>query len=214
MFTYRRIISMSKTNRSSVLVSGIGDKGLEYPCCDGKHRLKEYDLWKSMLYRCTEKEWAKHPTYTGTTCSENFKSYTFFYEWCNKQVGFNNRDENGKAFQLDKDLLIKGNKHYSEDTCVFVPQRLNMLLTKRLAKRGEYPIGVSKDKKSSKFRVRCGDGYGVYRHIGQFSTPQEAFQVYKVFKEAIIKKMAEDYKEELDEKTYNAMMLYVVNEND
>lgn len=89
-----------------------------------------------------------------------------------------------------------------------------MLLTKRLAKRGEYPIGVNKDKKSSKFRTRCGDGYGVYRHVGQFSTPQEAFQAYKVFKEAVIKKMAEDYKENLDEKTYNAMMLYVVNEND
>lgn len=205
---------MSKTNKSNKLVRGIGDKGLDYPCCNGKSRLKEYDLWSSMLLRCTVNYKDKCPTYDGTTCSENFKSYSYFYEWCNRQIGFNKKDENGKIFQLDKDLLLKGNNVYSEDTCVFVPQRLNKLLTKRLAKRGEYPIGVNKDKDSSKFRARCGDGYGVYKHIGQFNTPQDAFQAYKVFKESIIKKIAEDYKEGLDEKTYNAMMLYVVNEND
>jgi len=65
---------------------GINDK--RYPSYDGDNILKEYEIWKSMLKRCTQKYWDKKPTYTGTTCSDNFKSYTYFYEWCNRQIGF------------------------------------------------------------------------------------------------------------------------------
>jgi len=67
-------------NKSSKLVQGIGNKGTTYPTWDGKKILKEYAIWGSMLHRCTEKVWTTRPTYFGTTCSENFKSYTFFYE--------------------------------------------------------------------------------------------------------------------------------------
>ena len=110
--------------KSNKLVHGIGFKGMDYPSYDGEKMLKEYDLWKSMLHRCTKEYGFKRSAYAGVTCSENFKSYSFFYEWCNKQVGFKNVDEKGNYWQLDKDLLIKGNKVYSEDVCVFVPQKL------------------------------------------------------------------------------------------
>lgn len=111
-------------HKSNKRVSGIGVKGLEYSTkVDGK-MAREYRLWTDMLLRCTEKFWIKRPTYIGTTCSENFKSYTYFYEWCNKQIGFGNKDENGKSWNLDKDLLVKGNKVYSEDTCVFCTSKV------------------------------------------------------------------------------------------
>lgn len=70
--------------------------------------------------------------------SENFKHYTYFQDWCSKQVGFN-----VEGFALDKDTLVKGNKVYSEDTCCFVPQEINSLMTKANARRGTYIIGVN-----------------------------------------------------------------------
>ena len=135
---------------SNKLVRGIGIKGDKYPSWNGVEMLKEYSLWTDMLLRCTNKVLLKRPTYEGTACSESFKSYTFFYEWCNQQKGFNEKDKNGRKWNLDKDLLVKGNKLYSEDTCVFVPHRINSLLIKRDACRGEWPVGVYWQEKRRK----------------------------------------------------------------
>ena len=73
--------------------------------------------------------------------SDNTKTYEYYYDWSHKQIGFGNEgDEN--PFHLDKDLLSKGNKVYSESTCVFIPKDINLLLTKSTASRGEHLIGV------------------------------------------------------------------------
>lgn len=196
--------------KSNKLVHGIGFKGMDYQSYDGEKMLKEYSLWKGMLLRCTNKYWIKKPTYENVTCSENFKSYTFFYEWCNRQVGFKNVDEKGNYWQLDKDLLLKGNKLYSENVCVFVPQKLNLLLIKYDAKRGDYPLGVSWCEKRGKFQTGCKDYLGVSRNLGRYCTVEESFQAYKTFKEMTIKQAVEGYKEVLDERVYQALLNYTV----
>ena len=38
---------------------------------------------------------------------------------------------------LDKDIFCKGNKLYSRCTCIFVPQRINLLFTKSDKSRGK-----------------------------------------------------------------------------
>ena len=91
----------------SVRRIGVNDK--KYPSYDGDNLLKEYEIWKSMLKRCTQKYWDKKPTYTGATCSDNFKSYTYFYEWCNRQIGFISWLEKGVRWCVDKDILVRGN---------------------------------------------------------------------------------------------------------
>lgn len=199
---------MHKTNK---LVYGIGVKGNNYQCNIGRNLIREYSLWSGMLRRCAKTYQEKHPTYTGTTCSENFKSFTFFYEWCNNQIGFNNQDENGRYWQLDKDIIIKGNKTYSEDVCVFVPQKVNKLLIRRDKNRGEYPLGVCWSKWTSKFYATCCvGGANLNRHIGYFDSVKEAFFSYKAAKEAYIKQVAEDYKSSLDQRAYQALMNYQV----
>ena len=81
-------------------------------------------LWKNMLKRCYNDSFKKkNPTYEGCEVSDKFKSYEYFYEWCHKQIGFGD-DGNGNPFHLDKDLLIKGNKVYSENVCVFIPSKI------------------------------------------------------------------------------------------
>ena len=52
---------------------------------------------------------------------------------------------------LDKDILYKNNTIYSKDTCIFIPERINILFTKNNAKRGNYPIGVYFNKRLGKF---------------------------------------------------------------
>ncbi len=196
-------------NRSSILVEGIGLKGMKYPSSIYKIELREYRIWKGMLRRCTTKCSDIHTSYIGTTCSENFKSYEYFYEWCQKQIGFNSIDTGGIRWHLDKDLLLKGNKHYSEDNCVFIPQRINKLLTKSNGTRGIYPLGVSYHKRIKMFSI--GGHNGEKRvHLGYLHCQKEAFQVYKAFKESVIKQVAEEYKDQLDQRAYKALMEYQV----
>ena len=200
--------------KSNKLVCGLGNKGIKYPAYINSKPIKEYTAWKTMLFRCTEKFWVTRPSYVGTTCSENFKSYTYFYEWCQKQIGFNSKDGDGKQWCLDKDILIKGNKLYSEDNCVFVPNSVNNLLIKSDASRGEYPIGVCWCKSHNKFMVQCNKGRGNTVRVTGFNTYQEAFKIYKTLKESYVKQVAEEYKHQLDLRVYNALVDYQVDIED
>lgn len=196
------------------LVQGFGFNDNKYQSRVGNTTAVEYVVWSSMLSRCTEKYWKEKPTYIGTTCSDNFKSYSFFYEWCQEQIGFNSKDDKGNKWHLDKDLLVKGNKIYSEETCVFVPQRINSLLTKSRRTRKGCPLGVRWHEKDKKFHSRCGDGCGGVKHLGCFQNQEEAFQAYKTFKEALVKEIANEYKEQLDSRVYDALIEYEANIND
>ena len=112
--------------------------------------------------------------------------------------------------QLDKDILIKGNKVYSPETCVFVPQNINELFVKRNIDRGIYPIGVHLNKLNNKYIAQCAQGQGKIINLGCFNAPKEAFNVYKLFKEDIIKQIADKYKILIPQKLYNAMYEYEV----
>ena len=191
-------------------VFGVGVLGTKYPSKVNGVITKEYELWKSMLKRCYSDVYkSKYPTYEGCEVSNKFKSYEYFYEWCNKQIGFG-----VSGFELDKDLLIKGNKVYSESTCVFVPTEINLLLTKRTASRGEYLIGVYWNKRANAFVSRVRKNKGKHEHLGCFKTEIEAFNTYKVAKESFVKEQANEWKDQIDIRAYNALMNYKVSTDD
>lgn len=179
----------------------------------GKH-LKEYSLWKDMVLRSTIGHQEKFPCYTGCTISENFKNYAYFYDWYQEQTGSKTIDENGRSIQVSSlySLFLLYNKSLS--SCQLLPQRINGLLIKQQGARGEYPIGVYLSVSIGKFRARCNIGNGKHKHIGYFSTPEEAFLAYKTFKEALIKEIADEYKEQLDSRAYYALLSYKVEIND
>ena len=188
--------------------AGVNDK-TKPVSVDGKI-VKEYSLWQNMLKRCfSEKEQIRCPTYKGCNVSDNFLNYAFFYDWCHEQVGFGKIDENGKSWCLDKDLLFVGNKTYSETTCVFVPHEVNSFFTDCGATRGEYPLGVNFHKPVGKFRAQCCVN-GKQQYLGLFDTPEEAFNVYKPFKEALCKQLALKWQSEIDPRLFNAMMSWSV----
>ena len=175
---------------------------------------KEYSLWNNMLTRCyNEKLFIENPTYEDCYVSENFKSFRYFKEWCNNQKGFKCTNEKGKPFQLDKDILVKGNKTYSEDTCVFVPPEVNKLITKANRIRGNLPIGVVYHKQNRNFVSKLSKENKTVS-LGSHPTPNEAFLAYKEAKETYIKEVAELYKDQIDSRVYEALMKYEVDIND
>ena len=166
---------------------------------------REHALWVNMLTRVYDyKSRDKYPTYKDVTVCKEWLNFQNFAAWCHKQEFFNVRDENGKVYQLDKDILTKDSKVYSPETCCFVPQEVNKLLLKSDSIRGGCPIGVCLVKASGKFQasVKCG---GIQKYLGVYKTPDEAFEVYKAAKEAYIKEVAERFKHLVDASVYEAL---------
>lgn len=169
---------------------------------------KHYKTWQAMLKRAYYPKYKQqHPTYIGCEVYSSWHNFQVFSEWIDK----NYYEIEGEQVCLDKDILCKGNKIYSPNTCVFVPQRINNLFTKSDKARGDLPIGVSYRYK--KYVASCRVN-GKTKHLGSYDTKEEAFQVYKKFKENYIKEVAEEYKNVIPQKLYEAMIKYEVEIDD
>lgn len=191
------------------LVCGVGFNDGKYPTRENGKLKKEYRCWSSMMARCYSEPTQKNSkSYIGCEVSENFKSYTYFHEWCQDQIGFG-----FDGWDLDKDLLVKGNKIYSEEDCVFLPREINRALQNKSEFRGDYATGCRFDKLSRKFQSWGRTGSGKI-YLGSFSCENDAFLAYKHNKEKYLKSLAEKYKDVLDIRAYLALMQYCVNIDD
>lgn len=138
--------------------------------------------YDSMLTRCRKGgDYQKRfPTYLA--CSHNFKDFQEFAEWCQSQKGYANLDDLGKLWTLDKDILVPGNKIYSKDTCVFVPEYINNMIIKR-KKDSKFPRGVSHGGgRSKKFKARCNMGGKGRVVVGWAYSPEEAHKIWQLHK--------------------------------
>lgn len=132
---------------------------------------KEYTTWNGLMNRVGRKT-----AYKDVVVSDNFKDYDFFYEWYNNQIGAHCFDENGRSFELDKDLLGDG-LLYSENTCVIIPKELNNTFKVFNKRNISLPLGVSKEGRKRHYKVALSIG-GKHQHIGYFETPEEASNAY------------------------------------
>ena len=198
-------------------VHGIGILGIKYPAKINKKMTKEYDTWFQMIRRCfDEKHKNERPTYQNVTCCKEWLLFENFYEWLHNQENFDkwyNGRDNNERWCLDKDILVKGNKTYSPKTCCLVPNNINVLFTNRKNYRGNLPIGVTKH--GNQFVTQCMNPFTNNKkqeYLGAYLTPEKAFQVYKQYKENIIKQVAEEeyVKGNITKKCYEAMMKYEV----
>lgn len=172
-------------------VNGVGYLGEgEAIVSIGRKNTDQYDCWKRMLKRCyNEKFHIKSPTYTDCSVCEEWHNYQNFYKWYNQ----NYYEIPGEIMCLDKDILIKGNKEYGPNACIFVPQRINNLFIKRDKCRGDLPIGVCINKRVNRYIASSNDRNNQHIHLGYFDSPTKAFDVYKEYKENLIKSIADDY---------------------
>lgn len=172
---------------------------------------KEYYTWLHMLERSIDKSLKdKKPTYKDCRCCKEWLSFDDFNKWLHSQENFQIW-KSLKWSALDKDILIKGNKLYSPETCLLVPLNVNTLFVKRDSLRGKYPVGVFFE--NGKYRATCSDPFlNTMKTIGYYQTLDEAFISYKNYKENIIKQVAniEFTNKTITKKCRDAMLEYKV----
>lgn len=130
---------------------GVGYLGEgEYKCKENDKLTRVYRTWVNMLTRCYNLKYhEKRPTYINCEVSKEFHNFQDFGNWYDD----NYYQIEGQRMCLDKDILFKHNKIYSSETCMFVPNTINVLFTKSDSKRGESVIGISPFQ--GKYRAEC-----------------------------------------------------------
>ena len=164
-----------------------------------------YYCWRDMIRRCYDKKvYCKEPTYKGCTVCKEWLNFQNFAEWY-----YNNYyDFLSERVELDKDILNKHNKIYSPNNCIFVPQRINKLF-KKVSHGNCKSLVVTYYKYNNKYNASCcvinNKGKALNKNLGYFSNEIDAFNAYKQFKEKYIKQVADDYKDKIPKKLYEAM---------
>lgn len=132
-----------------------------------------YNAWAPLMQRCFDKKFKEScPTYSEVTCCEEWKSFRKFAKW------METKEWDGR--HLDKDIIVRGNKVYSPETCAFVWKDTNKFVLENESRRGLWPIGVSWHKPLSKFRAQCNNILkGKPQHLGYFDTPEEAHEAWR-----------------------------------
>ena len=143
-----------------------------------------YQKWRSMLRRCYGSD---APAYKGCTVSEGWHRFSTFKKWMESQ--------SWEGKELDKDILVPGNKVYGEDTCLFVSKKLNNLFHIR-GKGGEYPQGVHLMKSSSTSYIAECYRDGKSNYLGSFATVEEASSAYIKYKREYILEVADNLTED------------------
>ena len=154
-----------------------------------------YSTWVSMLMRAyNERYQEKQPTYVGVTVCKEWHSFSAFRAWW-----LNNHRED---YQLDKDILVVGNREYGPDACIYIPSWLNKFTTDRSAARGELPIGVCLDRRMGKYQSHCSNPITGKRHgLGRFNTHESAHSAWRRYKLELADQLKPDM-DEIDNRIY------------
>ena len=158
---------------------------------------KTYCAWRKMLERCySERFRYLNLAYIGCTVCKEWHCYQNFAEWY-----ISNYNEVGtERMHIDKDIMVKDNKIYSPDTCLIVPQRINMIfMTKTRENDADLPNTI----------CRCVNGFKTAyagKSLGVYKTLEEAINKHDTVKRIHIKEVAKEYKDKIQPKLYDAML--------
>ena len=168
---------------------------------DGKLN-KSYNTWNGILERCYCKKFSKRvSTYKDVTVCEEWYNFQNFAKWFEE----NYKPEYMEGWHLDKDILVKGNKVYSPETCCFVPLEINKIFKTTVI--GKYSVGVVKNY--NKFNVYIHK-YNKRYFLKGYDTLEEAKTAQKIAKENYIKEVAEKWKGLISNRAYEALINYQV----
>lgn len=181
-------------------ICGVGYIGVgKYKTGTNTKHTEEYQNWTCMIRRCyDEKLKERYSAYYGDciVCDE-WHNFQTFAEWWNDHI----YRVGTERMHLDKDILFNGNRFYSPDTCLIVPQRINMMFMKKPNKynlpNGIIPI--ANGRYNSSYRGKS---------IGNYDTLELAVNAHDVEKKKALKELAEEYKDKIPNKLYEALICW------
>jgi len=169
-----------------------------------------YLAWQGIMQRCYDpKLHAKYPSYSNKSVSPSWHCFQHFVPWWEQET-LNKPSSEGWA--VDKDILRSN--EYGPESALVVPKVVNLLFLTAKEKRGVLPIGVNIRPETGKYRARCQNGTGKPVALGEYTTIDEAFLAYKRFKEARIKEVANEYKDVISKRAFDALINYEVRIDD
>lgn len=169
---YLESLERKKFNKALIAGVGVNDSPFQVWCeFEGKRYCHSgYQSWNSMINRCySPSARGRFPTYIGCSVDHEWHSFSSFLSWWKENYVY--------GWDLDKDLLVPGNRVYSSKKCVFIPKSLNLFLGDRRAARGSLPIGVHYDKTHNKFVSQINVA-GKVTFIGHFEDPLSAHEAW------------------------------------
>lgn len=171
------------------IVCGVGVNDSETPVSwhvDGKKVwCPYYSRWCGVITRCYDGK-DRHKSYWDCSVHPDWIYFSNFRDWM--------KGQEWRGLQLDKDILVKDNREYGPENCAFVPDYLNgcIILSTQKVFNVELPLGVNYFKKfdhminelKKPYLVRCPrtDKKDKSKHVGYFSTPEEAHRAYQIAK--------------------------------
>ena len=146
-----------------------------------------YVKWTAMKRRvCAIEYKTNHPTYEQATCSGDWLRFSKFKAWMEKQPW--------EGMELDKDIIVPGNKLYSPETCCFIPQKLNFIFrdfSRKVANFGA-PMGVTyvtdnpESLNKKRWKVQVSSINKPQTYLGVFNTKEQAHKVWQMAKATAI----------------------------
>ena len=139
-------------------------------------------------------------SYADCTLDPRWYKLSAFKEWIEKWDDYGNKE-------VDKDILIPGNKHYGPDTCLMVRPSVNAWFKPTVV--GDLPRGVCWNsgwkggKSPNPYRAQITPIGGKRTSLGFYATIEEASAVFAKARKEQIKVLIET---ETDRKVKNAIM--------
>lgn len=199
---YQNFVSGSVKNPYDRNVRGVGYYGEgNYKAVDKNNPYvkRAFQVWSTMLDRCyRESNREMFPTYENCLVCEEWHNYQVFRKWYDE----NYYEVGTERMHIDKDILYKNNKAYSPETCLIVPQRINMLFMHKTNK-DNLPNGINLTK-SGKFRVRYNG-----KELGTYKTVEEGAIVHDREKKKAIIQIANEYRDKVPKRVYNALINWI-----
>ena len=167
------------------LVCGVGVNDADYVVCSGGVIVcPYYRVWSGIIRRASSDKFKKrNRTYAECSVCDDWLIFRKFKAWMQTQ------DWVGK--EIDKDLIVAGNKEYRPDLCVFVSKQINTFITENKTTKNKL-TGAYFHKKSGMYQASCKDPFTKKLvHIGLFDNDTEAHLAWKGKKLWFAKSLAE-----------------------